>query len=73
MALIIKKSMDVSNFWESWKLIIGLVADEYNAVKGNEGFYDLKIEIIWDCLGEEVINPRDDSYTAAGQSNGTYP
>ena len=53
MALSIKKSMEVSNFWESWKLIKALVKDEYGAVKGREGFYDLTLELVWDCEDEE--------------------
>jgi len=57
MALTIKKSMDLSSFWVSWELIKALVLDEYDAVKDKEGGYDLKLEIIWDCLDDEVITP----------------
>ena len=53
MALTIKKSMDVSNFWVTWGIISALVKDEYRAVQGMEGFYDLKVEIIWDTEDDE--------------------
>lgn len=56
MALTIKKSMDISNFWESWLLVREMVADEYDAVRGREGFYELELVLIFrDC--EELLEP----------------
>ena len=49
MALTIKKSMDVADFWDNWLHIAAMVKAEYEAVKGLEGLYDLTLELIWDC------------------------
>lgn len=50
MALTIEKSMNVSDFWENWALIAALVGSEYEAVKDYPaGFYELRLELIWDC------------------------
>ena len=54
MALKIDKSMAVSDFWENWQHIVAMVESEYDAVKDCEdGFYDLRLELIWDCEDEE--------------------
>jgi len=58
MALTIKKSMNVATFWESWELVQKLVADEYAAVKGIKGFYDLALDLIWDCEEPEPVIER---------------
>ena len=48
MALKISKSMDISDFWRNWELIQQMVAEEYGAVQGMQGFYDLELSITWD-------------------------
>ena len=48
MALTIKKSMDIGDFAEDWKLITQLVESEYKAVEGEEGYYSLELVLIWD-------------------------
>lgn len=49
MALIIKKSMEIQNFAEDWEIIKALVASEYEAVEGLQGYYEINLELIWDC------------------------
>ena len=53
MALIVNKSMNVSDFWRCWKHIAALVEEEYDAVKGLDGLYDLRLELVWDCENED--------------------
>ncbi len=58
MALKIDKSMAVSDFWENWQHIAAMVVSEYEAVKHCEdGRYDLRLELIWDC--DEEAYPGD--------------
>ena len=52
MALKVEKSMNVSDFWRCWEHVAALVEEEYRAVKDSEGFYDLKLGLIWDCEDE---------------------
>jgi len=55
MALTIDKSMDISDFWECLQHITALVESEYKAVEGMEGFYELHLDLVWDCEdGDEV-------------------
>jgi len=54
MALTIEKSMNVSDFWRCWEHIVALVEEEYRAVEGEEGYYKLSLELIWDCDEDEV-------------------
>lgn len=56
MALTIKKSMDVATFWQSWRLVTEMVMDEFAAVNGHTGFYELSLELTWDCEEEVALN-----------------
>jgi hypothetical protein len=53
MALAIDKSMDIADFWECWEHILALVELEYEAVRDGKGYYDLHLELNWDCEGVE--------------------
>jgi len=53
MALEIHKSMDISDFEENWEHIAAMVRAEYEAVEGYDGFYDLRLELMWDCEERE--------------------
>ena len=63
MALTIKKSMDVATFWQSWLLVTEMVMDEFAAVKGHNGFYELTLELIWDYEEEEIAQNDGDEDT----------
>ena len=54
MALKIDKSMNISDFWDNWLLISAMVKAEYEAVEGLQGYYELHLDLIWDCEDEEV-------------------
>lgn len=51
--------MEVKDFRESWLCIAALVEAEYEAVKHlPDGYYDLRLELIWDCE-EEPCDEKD--------------
>jgi len=53
MALTVKKSMEIEDFWANWQLIAEMVKAEYEAVEGLRGDYELSLELLWDCEEED--------------------